>query len=107
SSSEDPMGIIIDEAINPHEILGLSPKASSAKVREAYIGLAKKYHTDTHPGDPVAARRFKRITRAYNQLRSSNQYGGRQKNYRARGFWGSYRQAITIAVILPVLPLLW
>ncbi|MGO9867533.1 MAG: J domain-containing protein [Rhodomicrobium sp.] len=102
SSGPGP-GIMIDEGENAHEILGLPRNASGAEVREAYIRLAKEYHPDTHPDDPVAERRFKRITKAYNELRSSFRVLGGARTYRAPKYWGSYRQVLASAVLFFVL----
>jgi curved DNA-binding protein CbpA len=102
SSDLEALGIMIDEGENAHEILGLPRNASGAEVREAYIRLVKQYHPDMHPGDLAAERRFKRITRAYNELRSSYHFRGLQ-TYGAPVFWGSYRQALAIAVMFFVL----
>jgi curved DNA-binding protein CbpA len=103
SSDLGALGIKIDEGKSASEILGLVPNASRAEIREAYIRLAKKYHPDTHPGDLVAERRFKRITKAYDELRSPFNVMGGAHTYRAPGFWGAYRQALAIAVMFFVL----
>ena len=52
----------------PHEVLGLEPKASAEEVRRAYLRLAKKYHPDVNPGDLIAERRFKKINESYHLL---------------------------------------
>src|SRR5271165_3039542 len=70
SSDRDALGIMIHEAETATEILGLPSDASGGEVRAAYIRLAKEYHPDTHPGDLAAERRFQRISKAYNDLRS-------------------------------------
>lgn len=102
SSDLDALGTMIDEGEKAHEILGLPRNASGAEVREAYIKLVKQYHPDTHPGDLTAERRVKRITTAYNELRSSYRFVGSHA-HRAPEFWGSYRQVLAIAVLFFVL----
>ena len=52
----------------PHEVLGLMPKASPEEIRRAYLRLAKKYHPDVNPGDLIAERRFKTINESYHVL---------------------------------------
>ena len=81
-----------------NEIFLAFPAMQAAlKSREAYIRLAKEYHPDTHPDDPVAERRFKRITKAYNELRSSFRVLGGARTYRAPKYWASYRQVLASA----------
>jgi curved DNA-binding protein CbpA len=94
---------MIDEGESAAEILGLPRKANSAKVRETYIRLAKEYHPDTHPGDLAAERRFKRITKAYNELRNPYHVMGGAQAYRAPDLWGSYRPVLAIAVMFLVM----
>jgi curved DNA-binding protein CbpA len=103
SSDLDALGIMVDEGESAAEILGLPLKASSAEVREAYIRLAKAYHPDTHPGDLAAERRFKRITKAYNELRSPFHVIGGAQTYRAPEFWGANRRMLAIAAMFFVL----
>ncbi len=97
------LGITIDEAENAHEILGLPRDASSAEVRSAYIRLAKEFHPDAHPGDSAAEARFKRITEAYNELRSSYLTGGGLQAYRVPQSWASYSRVLGIAALFFVL----
>ena len=49
---------------NYYDILGVSKKASSDEIKSAYRKLAKQYHPDFHPGDKVAAEKFKEINEA-------------------------------------------
>lgn len=48
--------------------LGVNKDASEQEIRKAYRKLAKDYHPDTHPNDPVAEKRFKEINEAYEVL---------------------------------------
>lgn len=48
--------------------LGVQKEASEQEIRKAYRKLAKDYHPDTHPNDPVAEKRFKEINEAYEVL---------------------------------------
>jgi len=54
--------------------LGLTATASPTDVKHAYLSLAKQTHPDLHPGDLVAAARFREVQGAYEAIRSgSNQ----------------------------------
>ena len=58
---------------DPHRILGVSRNASAEEIKQAYRGLASKYHPDKleHLGDEfkaLAEKRFKEIQRAYQEL---------------------------------------
>jgi len=45
------------------------PDAEPEAIEGAYKALAKKYHPDRHPGDPVMAARMKAMTAAYAEVR--------------------------------------
>lgn len=60
--------------MEPHEVLGVSPNASSAEVSEAYRTLAQIYHPDRYVGAPEdvrreAERRMKELNEAYKAAR--------------------------------------
>lgn len=76
---------------DPYEVLGVSRDASEEEVTKAYRRLAKKYHPDLNPGDPVAEEKMREINEAYDLIKSgkadqaSSAYGqGRQ------GYGGGY-----------------
>jgi len=46
------------------EILGIARDATQRQVKQAYRGLAMKFHPDRNPGRPEAAERFKQIQQA-------------------------------------------
>lgn len=53
---------------NPYEVLGVSPMADDATIKQAYRELAKKYHPDqyvNHPLQDMAAAKMAEINEAY------------------------------------------
>lgn len=56
--------------MNPYDILGIPGDSSEEAVQASYRRLAKETHPDLNPGDPEAAEKFDRITKAYNAIRS-------------------------------------
>ena len=53
---------------NYYDALGVARNASEKDVRQAFRGLARKYHPDLNPGDEKAEERFKQINEAYEVL---------------------------------------
>jgi curved DNA-binding protein CbpA len=50
------------------EVLGVSEKASRAKIRYAYWKLARAYHPDLGPDDPSRHAKFIAVAEAYDIL---------------------------------------
>ena len=80
---------------DPYQILGISRDASDEEIKQAYRRLAKKYHPDLNPGDPVAAKKMQEVNAAYEQIKNPEKahagdpFGG----YRQSQNDGQYRQA--------------
>jgi DnaJ-domain-containing protein 1 len=51
-----------------YAVLGVRPDAESEAIEGGYKALAKKYHPDRNPGDPVMDARIKAITTAYAEV---------------------------------------
>ena len=86
---------------DPYKVLGVSRDASDDEIKRAYRRLAKQYHPDLNPGDPVAAKKMQEINAAYEQIKDpqkaaqSQNYQSGYGSYGGYGydpFGGSYRQ---------------
>lgn len=51
-----------------YETLGVRRNATPVEIRRAYQKLARQLHPDLNPGDPVAAQRFRAVSRAFEVL---------------------------------------
>lgn len=55
---------------DPYKVLGVSPDADDEEIKKAYRRLARKYHPDVNPGDPVAAKKMQQVNAAYEQIKN-------------------------------------
>jgi curved DNA-binding protein CbpA len=53
---------------NYYLILGVAENASLKEIKLAFRRLARQYHPDLNPDDPISAERFKQISQAYDVL---------------------------------------
>lgn len=69
SSSSAPHGGDPD-ASDPYDVLGVSRGCTDKDVKKAYLRSAQAHHPDMNPNDAKAADRFRRISMAYEALKS-------------------------------------
>ncbi|HAJ20151.1 MAG TPA: molecular chaperone DnaJ, partial [Rhodospirillaceae bacterium] len=53
---------------DPYEVLGVKRTASAEEIKQAYRKLAKEFHPDLNPNDPIVEQRFKEISNAQSIL---------------------------------------
>ena len=53
---------------SPYAVLGVPKSADPSTIKSAYRSLAKTWHPDQNPNDPLAGSRFAEITQAYQIL---------------------------------------
>ena len=77
---------------DPYKVLGVSPDASDEEIKRAYRLLAKKYHPDLNPGDPVAARKMQEVNEAYEQIKNPDPFRQPHSGEYHDPFGGAWRQ---------------
>ncbi len=71
---------------NPYAVLGVEPGTSQEDIKKAYRNLAKKYHPDLHPNDPVAASKMNEINAAYDILSKPHSASYERQQARERAY---------------------
>lgn len=65
------MARVENYADNYYSALGVSKDANTKEIKAAFRRLARQYHPDLNPDDPVSAEKFKQISQAYDVLSDS------------------------------------
>ena len=75
---------------DPYKVLGISPNASDEEIKRAYRKLAKQYHPDLNPGDPVAAQKMQQVNAAYEQIKNPEKARPNPGSQGGHGSYGGY-----------------
>lgn len=70
---------------DPYDVLGVSPGASEEEINKAYRAMAKKYHPDLNPNDPVAAEKMKEVNAAYDAIKDGTAQTATQRQQQSYG----------------------
>lgn len=62
---------------DPYKVLEVDKNATKEEIKKAYYKVAKKYHPDLHPNDPVAAQKMTEANEAYDMLMNPDKYKNR------------------------------
>lgn len=65
---------------DPYKILEVDKNASKEEIKKAYYKIAKKYHPDLHPNDPVAAKKMTEANEAYDMLMHPDKYANKSSS---------------------------
>lgn len=76
---------------NYYLALGVSEDADLQEIKVAFRRLARQYHPDLNPNDPLSAEKFKQISQAYDVLSDST----KRRRYDLRA---SYRQQASVKI---------
>lgn len=74
-------------AKNPYSVLGVSENATDSEIRAAYRKLAKQYHPDLNPNDPVAAAKMNEVNVAYDQIKTAEKRAAYRASEASQSFY--------------------
>lgn len=88
----------MEEFRDLYKLLGVSRNASRREIQSAYRRLAKRYHPDINPNDPVASERIKEINTAYDILKDPD----KKKKYDAS--YDEWRKTVLADILGETIP---
>lgn len=88
---------------NYYLILGVSQNASVKEIKSAFRQLARQYHPDLNPNDPISAEKFKQISQAYDIL--SDHSRRRRYDRRPSHQWSNQKTRVSREAVSNVTPI--
>lgn len=77
------------DASDPYSVLGVAPGCTDKDVKKAYLRSAQAHHPDMNPDDAKAADRFRRVSMAYEALRSEEKRSAFDAGGASQQAWSS------------------
>ena len=74
-------------AKNPYTVLGVSETATDEEIRAAYRRLAKQYHPDLNPNEPIAAAKMNDVNVAYDQIKTAEKRAAYKASQSSQTFY--------------------
>ena len=72
--------MLVDELMNPYDVLGVKETDTDQEINKAYRALAKKYHPDINPSEE-ASKKMVEINCAYDEIKKMREAGMTYSQY--------------------------